>query len=209
MFMCPIASIVWHLMNRFFDIKLKFQNLISITIWLFDFLATASEEKATILTVTLWHIWEARNAARNGESKVHPYTIAERVKIDVEMILLHLFEPPTSHRCEPNISIAKWTPPLDGWMMINIDAVIFNNPPCVGMGAVIRDHFGEFVSASCQKMQISAEPELAEAIAVRFAVLYANELNLDHVVVASDCLNVVSKIKSSMLDRSSANQKLN
>jgi hypothetical protein len=34
------------------------------------------------------------------------------------------------------------------------------------MGVVIQDHFGKFISASCQKMNFVADPELAEAIAL-------------------------------------------
>jgi ribonuclease HI len=91
---------------------------------------------------------------------------------------------------------------MDGWMMANVDAAILNDPPSIGMGVVIRDHCGKFISASCQKMDIAADPELAEALAVRHAVVYAKDMNLQHVIVASDCLNVVRKIKAPGMDRS-------
>ncbi|CAN6249391.1 unnamed protein product [Urochloa humidicola] len=162
----------------------------------------ASEKEAIILTVTLWHIWEARNAHRNGENEGHPRMIVEKVKAYVEMILLHAFKPLTNHRCESNNIISRWTPPPDGWMMANVDAAIFSDPPCVGMGVVIRDQFGNFISASCQKIHIRADPELAEAFAVRYAVICAKDLNLHHIIVASDCLNVVRKIKDPGMDRS-------
>ena len=51
-------------------------------------------------------------------------------------------------------------------------------------------------------MYIAADPELAEAIAVRYAVVYAKDMNLQHVIVASDCLNLVRKIKAPGMDRS-------
>jgi len=200
--MCQHASAVWHLIKRCFGLKLKFQYFISTKHWLFDFLAVASEEEATILTVTLWHIWEARNSARNGEDVMHPQMIVEKVKVYVEMILLHIFKPSTYHRCESNNFVSKWAPPPDGWMMANADAAIFNDPPSIGLGVVIRDYFGKFISASCQKMYIAADPELAEAIAVRYAVVYAKDMNLQRVIVASDCLNLVRKIKALGMDRS-------
>jgi hypothetical protein len=162
----------------------------------------ASDEQATILTVTLWHIWEARNAVRNGENGIHRHIVAERAKIYVEMILLHLFKPPKDHRCESNRLSSKWTPPPIGWMMINVDAAVFSDSPCIGIGVVVRNHFGEFIFASCQKRHVFADPELAEAIAVRLAVVYAKNLNFQHAIIASDCLSVVNKIKSPMLDRS-------
>ena len=94
-FMCHHASLVWHLIKRCFGLKLKFQYFISMKHRLFDFLAAASEKEATILMVTLQHIWEARNSATNREIEKHPQMIAEKVKAYVEMILLHIFKPST------------------------------------------------------------------------------------------------------------------
>ena len=53
-----------------------------------------------------------------------------------------------------------------------------------------------------KRWDIAADPELAEALAVRHAVVYAEDMNLQHVIVASDCLNVVRKIKAPGMDRS-------
>jgi hypothetical protein len=87
-------------------------------------------------------------------------------------------------------------------MMVNVDAAIFSDSPCIGIGVVVRNHFGEFIFASCQKKHVFADPKLAEAIAVRLAVVYAKNLNFQHAIIASDYLSVVSRIKSPMLDRS-------
>jgi hypothetical protein len=75
-------------------------------------------------------------------------------------------------------------------MMVNVDATVFSDSPCIGIGVVVRNHFGEFISASCQKRHVFADPKLAEAIAVRFAVVYAKNLNFQHAIIASDCLSV-------------------
>jgi ribonuclease HI len=202
MFMCQHAFAVWHIIKRCFGFKVLFQYYISVKHWLFDFLDAASEEEATIFTVTLWHIWEARNVARNGEHEMHPQIIVEKVKAYVEMILMYIFKPSTNHMCESKNFIAKWTPPPDGWLMANVDAATFKDQSGIGMGVVIRDHFGRLVSSFCQKMHIQADPELAEALAVRFAIVRAKDLKLQRVIVASDCLNVVNKIKASGINRS-------
>ena len=70
---------------------------------------------------------------------------------------------PKDHRCESNRLSSKWTPPTIGWMMVNVDAAIFSDRPCIGIGGVVRNHFGEFIYASCQKRHVLADPELAEA----------------------------------------------
>ena len=53
-----------------------------------------------------------------------------------------------------------------------------------------------------QLIQRFDDPELAEAIAIRRAVSFSLEQNLQQVVVASDCLSVIKKIKSKVHDRS-------
>ena len=199
---CQYAYEVWREIKRCFGIKCKIQYLPSIKQWLFDFLDGATDEDATVFTITAWHIWEARNAVRNGENLTHPNRVAEKVKTYVQMALMHLFKSPTSHRCESEYSVPKWIPPPDGWLMINVDAATFKNPPRMGVGLVVRDHRGDFIAACCQLIQRFDDTELAEAIAIRRAVSFSSEQNLQQVVVGSDCLSVIKKIKSKVHDRS-------
>lgn len=65
--------------------------------WLVDFLAVSSDEDATVFTITVWHVWKARNTVCNSENLFHPNVIAELAEGYVKMALLHLFKPPTSH----------------------------------------------------------------------------------------------------------------
>ena len=61
---CPHARAVWDMIRECFDIKLCRSSFASPKQWLFDFLSRCSDQEATILTVSVWHIWEARNAGR-------------------------------------------------------------------------------------------------------------------------------------------------
>jgi hypothetical protein len=89
------------------------------------FLDEANDDEAIAFTITVWHIWEARNAARNGENMMRPHSIAERTKAYIEMVLMHSTKQPTPHWCESNCLVPKWTPPSDGWLMFNVDAATF------------------------------------------------------------------------------------
>ncbi|PVH33143.1 hypothetical protein PAHAL_9G577400, partial [Panicum hallii] len=175
--MCQYAYEVWREIKRSFGFRCKIRYPVSMKQWLFDFLSTATEDEATIFTITVWHVWEARNSVRNGEKQVHPKIIAEKAK-------------------------AYWTPPPDGWLMINVDAAIFKSPPRMGVGFVARNHKGDFIAAGCQLVKRFDDPELAEAIAIRRAVSFSLENNFQKVVVASDCQNVIKKINSKVYDRS-------
>ena len=133
---------------------------------------------------------------------LHPHSIAERTKAYIEMVLMHSIKESAPHRCESNCLAPKWTPPPDGWLMLNVDAATFKDPSRIGIGGVIRDHLGDFKMSFCKKMHRVEDPELAEILAIRCGVLFAKERNLYHIIVASDCQNIIKKIQSPHLDRS-------
>jgi len=96
---CQYVSDVWHEIKRCFGLTLNIKYLVCMKQWLFDFLDDASDNQKTTVTITVWHIWEARNAVRNGESRVHPKVIAEKAIAYTQMSLLHISKIPISHRC--------------------------------------------------------------------------------------------------------------
>ena len=151
--------------------------------------------------ITLWHIWEVRNDVRNGESEMHPFGIVEKLTAYVDMVLLHLYNPVVPNRCDSHKS-KRWDPPHGGWVMVNVDAAIFHKTNRMGLGIVIRDHKGDFLAACRQGIDRITNPELAEAIAFRQAILFASELSYNRAIVATDCLSLIRKLQSEAMDRS-------
>lgn len=200
--LCQYAKEIWEVMKTEFSIHLNLQNFVNMRQWLLDWLTEASDVDATVFTVCIWHIWEARNGARNGETMMHPRRVAEKIKAYVEMIMQFTFKSKTSNRCESFVSLPKWTPPPEGLVMINVDAAFLSDSGQMGAGVVIRDHHRECVAASRRSFHRVPEPELAEATAMRYALSFAAEAGFQKVIVASDCSSLVSKVKSPMLDRS-------
>jgi hypothetical protein len=88
----------------------------------------------------MWHIWDARNKVREGENLMHPRTIATKVKAYIEMITHHPYKPATTHRRETTSSRFKWSPPLEGTVLVNVDAAIFSSSRRMGINIVIWDH---------------------------------------------------------------------
>ena len=86
--------------------------------------------------------------------------------------------------------------------MVNVDVAVFAESNRMGIGLVIRDHRANFLAACRQGFDRITEPEITEAIAFRHAVYFVSALPYDKVIVASDSLNVVQKIKSANKDRS-------
>jgi hypothetical protein len=74
--------------------------------------------------VTCWHLRDARNGVRHGETSKRPSSIAERIKAYVEMVEVHLLEPSSKPRRE-TIATPKWSPPR-GTVFVNVDLGFFS-----------------------------------------------------------------------------------
>lgn len=61
--------------------------------WLFDRLIECTDQEATTLAISFWHIWEERNAVRNGEKEIHPPCVVEKILAYVDMVVQHLYTP--------------------------------------------------------------------------------------------------------------------
>jgi hypothetical protein len=165
----------------------------------------AARKERPLLAITFWHIWESRNAVRNGEAEIHPSCWVEKILTYVDMVLLHCFKFSFSNRCESTRQ-SNWNPPPEGWIMINVDAAIFEDSNWMGLdlglGLVIRNHKGDFIVAIRQGIEKITNSELAEMLAFRRAVHFATQLSYNQVIVVSDCLSLINKLNAPSRDRS-------
>jgi ribonuclease HI len=197
---CQFARATWREIKQRVPMHLNRKNFATCKQWLFEFLGRASAIQATTLVVGFWHIWEARNESRNENVKPNPSRTGGKVLAYVDMIKTHLSKPASKQRCEPGSD--RWTPPPQGTVLVNSDAAISEATGCMGAGVVIRNHQGDFLVACREHLNQITEPEYAEALALRRAVVLAKEEGFDRVVFASDCLSLVQRLSSSAKDRS-------
>jgi hypothetical protein len=118
------------------------------------------------------------------------------------MILKNLYKSVPAYRCESSSPKAKWAPPPEGTVLVNVDAAIFATSRRMGAGIVARDHDGLFLAACGERYDEVVVPEIAEAIAVRRAISFAREEGFSKIIIASDCLSVIQRIRSGEFDRS-------
>jgi ribonuclease HI len=85
-------------------------------------------------------------------------------------------------------------------MLVNVDAAIFSQSTRMGFGVVIRDHQGKLQAASRGFFERVQYPKIAEAMALRQALLFARDIGIQKIMVASDCLSLINKIRSPGLD---------
>lgn len=81
----------------------------------------------------------------------------------------------------------RWTHPLDGLYKVNFDAALFEGSGYAGIGVAIQDLSGAIIGALSQKIPLPHSVELAEALAARRTVVFAQELSIANVLVKGDC----------------------
>jgi ribonuclease HI len=118
------------------------------------------------------------------------------------MILLHLFKPLTSHSRETLATTSRWSPTPVGSVVIHVDATLFSSSSRMGVGIVIKNHMGNFLAACSRLLDQVTVPEIAEALAIRSAVSLAKDEGWNNVIMVSDCLSVIQRIRSPIRDRS-------
>ena len=124
-----------------------------------------------------------------------------KIKAYVEFIIMHSFSSTTSIRRETLKSNQKWSPPPDGSVLINVDAAIFSQSARAGFGVVICDHRGRVLAGNRGYFERIQLREVAEDMALRQALILANNLSTRKIMVASDCLSLINKVKG-LVDRS-------
>ena len=90
--------------------------------------------------MTFWHIWEARNSARNNPVAPHPRHTVNKIKAYSSLIMQHLYSSVPANRRESSLSSSTWTPPPSSSIVINSDAAVFSETNMPGAGVVAFDH---------------------------------------------------------------------
>jgi hypothetical protein len=129
--MCTHRTLLLHIHCMESGIKLNQVWVGSPRSWLFDFVLSCIKTEATTLAIAFWHIWEERT----GESEIYPRCRVEKILTYVDMVLLHYFHSFSSKSCETTKPI-HWTPPPEGWIMVNVDAAIFEGVNQMGFDLV-------------------------------------------------------------------------
>ena len=199
--MCPYASAVWCSVKDGVHLTLAKKSLSSMKRWVFEFLGRSSPIQATTLAVTFWHIWEARNDTRNGKGHLAPVRLAAKIKGYVDNIVEVCYDRALHRRGEPEMR-SRWTPPPRDSVCVNVDAAVFSADQRMGMGMVIRDHYGVVKLIGNEGISGTYEPEMGEAFAIRRALVIARDNGFTKIILASDCLSMIQRIRALVRDRS-------
>ncbi|XP_021761446.1 uncharacterized protein LOC110726302 [Chenopodium quinoa] len=87
-----------------------------------------------------------------------------------------------------------WVPPPIDFVKVNVDATITENG-WVGLGAIARDDRGRILFSAVCRTRARWEPLVAECKAALFGIKKAREKKLANIILESDSLLLVSKLK--------------
>jgi ribonuclease HI len=155
------------------------------------------EKELSTWLLTLYHIWLARNEARDLQMIEHPDQTARRVVFLSEE--WQSIKTPNPGRVK---TTEQWMPPPRGWVKANYDGACLVKDGVGGGGAVLRDHHGEFQIGACRFLPTISDPEREELQACRVAAELAKDTGARRLILESDCMGVVTKLGSGVVDRS-------
>ena len=100
-----------------------------------------------------------------------------------------------------NGGVVSWVKPPAGLFKVNVDVIIFQNQCNIGMGCIIRDEQGRFVSAFAKRMTGLFSPKEAESLLFREALSWLKHKRMDGLIIETDAQSVIHSIVSSKEDR--------
>lgn len=93
-------------------------------------------------------------------------------------------------------SIPRWRPPDEGSWKINVDATVSPDSRKWCLGAVIRDHSGNFFAVAAMGAEENISVLKAEARAICFTLSLVSELSPLSIAIKSDSQSIVKLLKA-------------
>ncbi|XP_042964529.1 uncharacterized protein LOC122298728 [Carya illinoinensis] len=85
----------------------------------------------------------------------------------------------------------RWTKPVGQWVKVNWDAAVRIDLNKVGIGVVVRDEEREVLASLCKVVDCLHDPSVGEALALKRAVQFCDELGFSNVVLEGDAQVIV------------------
>jgi ribonuclease HI len=146
----------------------------------------------------VYHIWLARNEARDAPQIDDPRSLARRTVAAMED--WNDIQTPKQAATVPRVE--HWLKPEAGWCKANTDGAFHATDGRGGAGVVIRDHYGSFIAGAGRFFPQVFDAEGAELLACKHVVLLAKEAQVQKLVLETGNSGVRQKLMREELDRS-------
>ncbi|CAL1407552.1 unnamed protein product [Linum trigynum] len=149
----------------------------------------------------MWYLWKENCNHLNNNHKMAEDEIIPRAMAWLEAYMDALGPLGTiSIGGNRNPANENWTPPPEVVFKLNADAGFLQQTE-TGLGCILRDWWGEFRGATAMKDKGKCRPIEAKARAIWMGLREANRRVLSPLVVESDCLVLINKLKKKEGDR--------
>ncbi|XP_057456725.1 uncharacterized protein LOC130747724 [Lotus japonicus] len=180
---CPASRSVFFAI----PLALRLERFVSLPEFLHHFLVVASADAIVEWQTAAYVLWEARNKL---VFEGRPFSCDAVVRRT-----LQLLQRPSSAQASrrPGIVLeAVWRRPEEGMIKVNVDAS-FKSATDSGSGMIARDSEGQVLAAAASYPVVASSPVLAEAWALRWAIILALELGFRRVCFETDCLQLFQR----------------
>ncbi|KAK5836255.1 hypothetical protein PVK06_012029 [Gossypium arboreum] len=158
--------------------------------WVEDVLQELDKKAAADFFTLLWNCWNAKNKlvfqGKDDTTKV----VWERAQtLSKEFRIFNLADPPA---LPPTPVRKSWTKPPKGVIKINVDPTVLNGK--VGYGAIARDHDGFVIGGCYVYANKNLDVTWAESEAFVEGLNLALKLEVDQLILESDCASLVNAV---------------
>ncbi|KAJ1410340.1 Ribonuclease H-like superfamily [Sesbania bispinosa] len=144
----------------------------------------------TYLAFLLWNIWKHRNNAVFREKSIQPLEVIYQTNLQVEewssSNSIQINPPTQTTTCQ----IYQWRPPRGDALKCNSNASWSTHGNHAALGVVVRDSNGYLLSGMSKRI-LAPSPMVAEALALREAMLLASNLQWPKCLFESDNLSLI------------------
>lgn len=144
------------------------------------------------VVVTLWAIRYARRKAIHEDSFQSPFSTHCFINKFIED--MEVIKPADAKAQAPQRPPARWIPPPEGLVKIDVDAAMAKSLGQVAAAAIARDGTGVFIGASVLVLDGISDPVIVEAIACREGLASASDIVLQNFRLSCDNISVVRGI---------------
>ena len=214
---CPRSAALWDAMREVWALPSQEQLINTGHEWLFDLLATVSEDERVCILMILWRNWHNRNDTVHGKKEV-PIEVSRlflqsyvssliqinmkdgRDVIKGKAVVMESGRGQCQAEPMHVPAGASWPKPPDGWLAVYVDGSYDAMNNVAGVAAVIRDANGNFILASCKYYDQCRDAFEAEVLAFREGIGVALEYTAQPIVI-QDCANLAKALKEKGVNR--------
>ncbi|RYR09735.1 hypothetical protein Ahy_B05g078136 [Arachis hypogaea] len=156
------------------------------------------EKRISRIGFLLWEVWKSRNDKLFQQKEINPSWTIKKAKL-----LEYSYWSAAGKKAETrtveirrrNANLVRWRPPPNDWLKVNVDATFKKESGNGTISAVVRDKEGKVLLGFTGKIQANSSI-IAEAMAIRQALIIVNNLQLGKTLIESDNQRLVQAIKS-------------